>query len=166
MTRATRYAAQGMLVCVALAVFWLACVFTVRWHELLVGAGAVLLSVVSTLFVVRTLPLEFRPTPGEILQIWRVAGYVVIDLAQITYVLLLDLAGRRAPSIFRSAPWGPAQNNGRDTAKRALAVAYTTVSPNCVVVGIDCGRHQILMHNLKRSPVPQMMRNLGAGAER
>jgi hypothetical protein len=156
--------APAFILTVALAVFWVACVSTVHLHELLVGMGAVLLSVSSCLFVVRTLPLQFRPTLEEVAQIRRLPAYVVIDLIQITRVLILDLAGHRAPSLFRSAPWSPNKNNGRDTAKRALAVAYTTISPNCIVVGIDCGRGQILFHQLKKSPVATMMRNLGSGA--
>ena len=151
---------------VALALFWVACVSTLRWHELLLGLGAVVLSVTSCLFVVGTLPLQFKPKLREIAQIWRLPAYVVIDLAHIIRVLILDFAGRRAPSLFRSALWGPVENNGRDTAKRALAVAYTTISPNCIVVGIDCGRKQILFHQLKKSPVSTMTRNLGAGGGR
>ncbi|MGA8531701.1 MAG: hypothetical protein WB622_18415 [Acidobacteriaceae bacterium] len=158
--------AQAFILTVALAVFWIACVTTVHPHELIVGAAAVVLSVSSCLFVIGTLPLQFRPTLRDIAQIWRLPGYVVIDLIQITVVLIFDLAGRRAPSLFRSAPWGPVENNGRDTAKRALAVSFTTVSPNCIVVGIDCGRSQILLHQLKKSPLPKMTRNLGAGGER
>lgn len=157
---------QGLGLALALAVFWIACVATLRVHEVLLGAGAVLLSVLSCLYVVSTLPLQFRPTLGEIAQIWRLPGYIAVDLFLITGVLLLDLAGRRAPSLFRSAPWGPVENNGRDTAKRALAVAYTTVSPNCIVVGIDCKRRQILFHQLKETAVPTLLRNLGAGGER
>lgn len=151
---------------VALAVFWVACVSTVRWHELLVGIGAVALAVTSCLFVVNTLPLQFQPKLREIAEIWRLPACVVVDLVQITRVLILDFAGRPAPSLFRSAPWRPVENNGRDTAKRALAVAYTTVSPNCIVVGIDCGRRQILLHQLRKSPVSTLTQNLGAGAER
>jgi multisubunit Na+/H+ antiporter MnhE subunit len=157
---------RAFVLTVALAVFWVACVSTVRSHELLVGLGAVLLSVGSCLFVIRTLPLQFCPTLGEIAQIWRLPAYVAVDLIQITLVLILDLAGRRAPSLFRSAPWGPVRNDCRDTAKRVLAVSFTTVSPNCIVVGIDCGRGQMLFHQLKKSPVSAMTRNLGAGAER
>lgn len=166
MTERSRTIAQAFILIVALAVFWVACVATVHPHELILGAGAVLVSVSSCLFVVSTLPLQFRPTLREIAQVWRLPGYVVIDLIQITLVLFLDFAGRHAPSLFRSAPWGPVENNGRDTAKRALAISYTTVSPNCIVIGIDCGRGQILFHQLKKSPVPKMTRNLGAEGAR
>jgi hypothetical protein len=158
--------AQAFILTGALAVFWVSCVATLRSHELLVGAGAVLLSVTSCLFVVRMLPLRFRPTLADLAQIWRLPVSVVKDLAQVLWVLLLALGGRRAPSFFCSAPWWPVKNNGRDTARRALAVGYGTVSPNCIVVGIDCGRGQILLHQLKKSPVPAMTRNLGAEARR
>ncbi len=166
MTDHSRAVAQTLVLTVALAVFWIACVATVRAHELLVGAGAVLLSVASSLFVVRTLPLRFRPSVREIAQIWHIPSTVVIDLFQITLILARDFAAQTAPSLFRSAPWGPVRNNGEDTAKRALAITYTTVSPNCIVVGIDCKRGQILFHQLKATSVPTLTRNLGAGAGR
>lgn len=163
MKQRSRRIAEAVVLTLALAVFWLVCVSTVRWHEMLVGVGALLLSVASCLFVVSTLPLQFQPKLREIAQIRRLPAYVVSDLIEITRVLILDYAGRRAPSLFRSAPWGPVRNTGRDTAKRALAVSYTTVSPNCIVVGIDCGRGQILFHQLKESPISTMTRTLGAG---
>ncbi|HZZ39035.1 MAG TPA: hypothetical protein VFE06_07885 [Acidobacteriaceae bacterium] len=165
MTKRGRTLAQAVIVTVGLAVFWVACVSTLRSHELLVGAVAVMLSVTSCLFVARTLPLRFRPTLGEIAQMWRLPANVISDLILITLVLIRDFAGERAPSYFRSAPWSAVENSGRDTAKRALAISYTTVSPNCIVVGIDCGRGQVLFHQLKKSPVPTITRNLGAKAK-
>jgi len=162
MKERSRTVAQACGLIATLAVFWVACVSTVRPDELLLGLGALVLSVTSCLFVVRTLPLQFQPRLRDIALIGRLPAYVAIDLVQITWVLLRDLAGRRAPSLFRSAPWEPVRNNGRDTAKRALAVAFTTVSPNCIVVGIDCGRRQILLHQLRKSPVPATIGDLGA----
>lgn len=163
---ATCHLIEGTLLSAALIVFWLACVATVRPHEIFVGIGAVIVSAAFAMFVVSTLPLRFRPSLPDLAQIWRLPWNVAVDLAQILLVLLLDFGGQRAPSLFRAAHWGPVHNNGPDTAKRALAVSYTTVSPNMVVVGIDCGRGQILFHQLKKSGVPKMTRNLGAGGGR
>jgi len=128
-----------------------------------VGIAAVALSVAFCVFVIHTLPLQFQPKLRDLIQLWRLPWYVVSDVARVTWILFRDLAGDRAPSLFLSAPWRPVRNNGRDTARRALAIAATTVSPNCVAVGIDCGRGQILLHTLQRTEVPQMTRNLGAG---
>lgn len=163
MTTARRHAVQALILTPALIVFWIGCVATFHVHEMIVGAVAVVLSVAFCLFVVRTLPLEFRPELADLLQAWRLPWYILVDLVQIVWVLVLDFAGRPAPSLFRSSPWGPVKNNGRETAQRALAVAYTTVSPNCIVIGIDCQRRQLLYHQLRASELPIMTRRLGAG---
>jgi multisubunit Na+/H+ antiporter MnhE subunit len=157
------HVAEGALLSAVLAVFWLACVATVRLHEMLVGIGAIVISAAFSMFVVSTLPLRFRPRLSELAEIWRLPWNVATDLVQVLIVLLLDFAGRRAPSLFVAAPWGPVRNNARDTARRALAISYTTVSPNMVVVGIDCGRGKILFHQIKKSGVPKLTQNLGAG---
>ena len=39
-------------------------------------------------------------------------------------------------------------------ARRALAIAYTTITPNFVVVGIDKERAQLVYHQIKQSPIP------------
>lgn len=162
MTKASRLAVQIIIQIVTLSLFWVACVATFHAHEMFVGLVAVTLSVAFCVYVIHTLPLEFQPTGRDLLQAWRLPWYVIADVARVTWILLCDLAGHPPGSHFLSAPWGPVMNNGRDTARRALAVAYTTVSPNCVVIGIDCQRGQILVHELKRSGISRMTRKLGA----
>jgi multisubunit Na+/H+ antiporter MnhE subunit len=163
MTTARRKLAQALFLSAALMIFWIACVATFRAPELYVGIPATLLTAAFCLFAVRKLPIRFRPTLTELLELWRLPWYVVQDLAVIIGVLILDCAGRRAPSLFRSAPWRANADNGHDTARRALAVAYTTISPNCVVIGIDRERRQFFFHQLKAAGLPIMTRRLGAG---
>lgn len=166
MKTASRTAAQSIFLFLALTVFWIACVATFHLHEMLVGAGAVALALSFSIFVVRTLPLHFRPTLRDLLELWRLPGYMAIDVVQVTLVLVKDLLGKPAPSLFRATPWGPVGEDGHSVAKRTLAIAGTTVSPNFIVVGIDCKSRQMLFHELKPTPVPQMTQHLGAGAGR
>lgn len=166
MTTATRNAAQTILLLVALAVFWLACVANLTKDDMIVGAGAVALSVAFCFFVVRTLPLHFRPTLRDLLELWRLPADVAIDVVQITLVLVRDLLGNPAPSLFRATSWNSVDHDGRSVARRTLAIAGTTISPNFIVVGIDSERRQMLFHQVKDSPVPRMTQRLGAGAGR
>jgi hypothetical protein len=129
---------------------------------MLVGAAAVTFSVFFSLSVIRTLPLHFRPSLSNLAQAWRIPWSVAVDTVVITAVLARDLMGHRAPSLFRSAPWRRVQQSGPDTAARTLAVAYTSVSPNIIIVGIDCERGQMLFHQVKKSKVPTMAQRLGA----
>lgn len=162
MSSSLRGASQAFVCAVTLAVFWIACVSTVHLDEMLVGAAAVALSTVFSIYVIRTLPLHFRPSLASLAEAWRIPWSVAVDAFVVTAVLARDVAGRRAPSLFRSAPWRRVTNSGSDTAARTLAVAYPTVSPNFIVVGIDCQRDQILFHQLSRTAVPAMIERLDA----
>ena len=147
-------------------VFWIACVANFHRDELLVGAPAVLASAGFSFYALGKLSLRFRPSLRDLAEIWRLPWSVVVDLALVLRVLALDLAGSRAPSLFRAVRWRANSYDPQDVARRALAVAYTTVSPNCVVVGIDRKRQRMLFHQLKRSPLSEMTRRFGAGSGR
>jgi hypothetical protein len=162
MTQRARSSIQVLIQVITLAVFWIACVSTLRPHEMIVGAGAVALSAASCVYVIRTLRIRFRPTVKDLAQVWHLPWDVVHDLIVIGAVLIRDLFGHRAPSLFRSASWGPVGKTGRDTARRVLAIAYTTVAPNCIVIGIDRVRRQILFHQLRKSDIPVLTQRLGA----
>jgi len=166
MTKTGRQALQALALSLALIVFWFACVANFHAQDMILGAPSVLLAVVFSFYAIRKLPIRFRPSLASILEIWRLPAYVVIDLGQVLLVLARDFAGRRAPSLFRSAPWRANSSSPGDLARRALAVASTTVSPNCIVIGIDRERRQFLFHQLKASPVSVMTRQLGAGEPR
>jgi multisubunit Na+/H+ antiporter MnhE subunit len=163
MARWVRHTLQAVLLGIALEIFWIACAGSLHAHELIVGIPSVLLSAGFCLFAVRTLPISFRPSVAELAQVWRIPWSVVKDVALVVAVLAEDLAGRRAPSLFRSAPWWENAATGEDTARRTLAIAYTTVSPNFVVIGIDCGQGQVFFHQLRADEVPRLLRRLGAG---
>lgn len=163
MTRRPRSAFQAILLTVALSIFWIASVASLRLHELLIGIPAVLISVAFCLFTVRTLPLRFRPTLAELAEIRSLPWYVALDVAEVVAVLFRSFTGAHIPSLFRSVPWRKNAESARATAARVLATAYTTVSPNCIVIGIDRDRRQVLFHQLRRAPLPPATRRLGAG---
>lgn len=162
MTDTARHAVQAIFLSAALMFFWLICVGDLNRNDIWLGVGATAVSVAFSLFVVRTLPLEFRPSFRDLIQIWRLPWYMAVDVTQVLLVLAADLAGRRAPSLFRSTPWHVVAKDGHEVAKRTLAIAYTTVSPNFVIIGIDVRRHQLFFHQLKKTEVPLMTQHLGA----
>lgn len=166
MAQRMRSAVQTAVEVVALAVFWIACVATTRPDELIVGVAAVALSSAFCMFTIRTLPLHFRPAPRDLAQAARVPGNILTDLGVVARVLLRGPLGKGTPSLFRAAPWRSTGNSGRSTAKRALAIACTTLSPNCIVVGIDCENGRILLHQLEKTDIPLLLRRLGAGGAR
>ncbi|HEV2279770.1 MAG TPA: hypothetical protein VGS02_16440 [Acidobacteriaceae bacterium] len=163
MSDRARMAGQVVFLTVVLAVFWLAFVANLQPHDMYVGIPALILSLAFAFFAIRNIPIRFRPTLRDVAQVWHLLWDVPTDVLRIFWVLVLDLAGRRAGSHFQAAPWKPVAATPHETALRALAVGYTTVSPNCVVIGIDRERRKIFFHQLMVSPLSRMTRNLGAG---
>lgn len=157
-----RTAMQITLTTLTLGVFWIAAVSTLRLHEMLVGVAAVALSSAFSLFVARTLPVRFRPTLANLAQVGRLPWYIVTGSGEIVLILVRDLFGRSAASLFRATRFRYLSDSGADTAQRTLATAYTTVAPNFIIVGIDAKRGPMIFHQVEASSVPVMTQNLGA----
>ena len=49
--------------------------------------------------------------------------------------------------------------------RSALAIAYTTASPNMMVIGIDPAQSLMLFHQLKRDAVPSYAQSPGAAGQ-
>jgi hypothetical protein len=94
---------------------------------------------------------------------WRLPKYMITGSWEIFEVLFRQLfGGRPADSLMLAVPYEAIGDDDASAARRALAVAYTTSTPNFVVVGIDRKRAHLVFHQIKRSPVLQVTKNLGA----
>ena len=142
---------------------WILLVAGTRIHEMIVGTASVLASG-AFLFVVHrssTLHTDFRL--ADIATAWHIPGDVLRDLLAITIVLFKDLFGiEKAQSHFRVVGFQTAKKNPVLVARRVLAIAYTSASPNTIVLGIDYTCSRMLFHQLKRAPLPKMTEDLGA----
>lgn len=156
-----------VLSCVAvpsLFVFWLVFVGTFNRWELLVGAGVAVVGGFAIAVIERADDAHFRPLFPDLLQ----AVYIPWLLAQGTYeilwVSLRDLfGGRKAVSAFQIVRFDAGERcNLHDTGRRVLAVAYTTMAPNFIVLGVNTKDKNLLFHQIERSAVPKMTKNLGA----
>lgn len=158
-------AARWFPVSVVLAFLaWLAFVGTVSGQELALGAACAVLSSALSAFVLKQMGIPLRIRFKDVIQLLWIVWYLVDGTWEILYVLFKDLAGvKRAESLFRAVGYehlsGP-----RAFVRRALAVAGTTAAPNFIVVGIDTGRELLLFHQIQRSGVPRITKNLGAKA--
>jgi hypothetical protein len=93
---------------------------------------------------------------------WRIPLYVAIDIWVITLVLFKDLFGiEKADSLFRVSGFQTAKKAPVLVARRVLAIAYTSASPNAIVLGIDYTCSRMLFHQLRRAPLPKMTDDLG-----
>jgi multisubunit Na+/H+ antiporter MnhE subunit len=146
--------------------FWLVFVGTFSLHELLIGIVATLLATAGLLVVNFHYPARFSPTTSELLSLWRICWYLLSGTGEIVMVAAKDLLGiKPAQSLFRVVTFDTgSKDDPRATARSALAVIYTTIAPNFIVLGVNANHRTLLFHQIERSSVPKMILRLGAQA--
>jgi hypothetical protein len=142
---------------------WIVFVGGTRRDEMIVGVGVFLLSGAFVYHVWRIETLDFDLRRQDVAQGWRVPWYVLTDAGTILAVLAKDLlAGKRAGSFYRVCGFRTSESDPRIIARGVLAVFYTTMSPNSIVIGIDPQQGRMIFHQLDRSSIPIMTKALGA----
>lgn len=145
---------------------WIGFTASTKTDELLIGIPVVAL---LTLFTTGLLRSEWQPLRfelGDLLQCWRVPWYVVSGCWEIVVVLARDAIFRtRAGSYYRVCNFRIRKHDPVLFARSVLAVTYTTMAPNFIVIGIDDDHGQMLFHQIERSSVPRMTQCLGAQVE-
>lgn len=146
--------------------FWLIFVGTFSSHESLIGIIAAALGSAGLAVVNAYDPSRFCPTLMELLSLWRLPWYLISGTWEIAVVAAKDLLGiQRAKSLFRVVDFeAGSKEDPRSTARRVLAVSYTTAAPNFIVLGINTSDQKLLFHQIERSSVPKMTQVLGAQA--
>lgn len=149
-----------------LYLFWIVFVGTFSLHELLIGIVGAVLAATGLLVIRLQYPERFSPTFLELLSLWRLPWYLLSGTWEIVVVATKDLLGiKRAQSLFRIVQFDAgAPDDAHATARRALAALYTTAAPNFIVLGVNAGDGKLLFHQIERSSVPKMTKELGARA--
>lgn len=152
----------------ASAMLWILFVGGTRAHEMMVGAAVLVLSVAFIFRVgqMETLNLDLQAV--DLVTCWRIPWYIISGSYEIASILVKDLIGKKAGSFYRFCGFKTSRHEPRAIARRVLATAYTTTAPNFIVIGIDYAQSRMLFHQLDRSDVPRMTKELGAqpGADR
>ena len=143
---------------------WVWLVASFHLHEMIVGAAVVALSTAfcGLVFSSATLPLELRWR--DVLQVWRAPTAIVQDTGILLTLLFRDLfLGQRTGSFYRVCGFRSSRRDPVVVGRSALAIMYTTMSPNMIVIGIDPTQSHLLFHQVQRDAVPRLTQNLGAG---
>lgn len=143
---------------------WLLLVENFSAAELVVGAVCALVAALASVVAWGDHLIAFAANPRLLAQAWRLPGIAARDVVTILEVLALHLFTRRkAHSLLRVVPFDAGDQDDRDaTTRRALAIAYSTMTPNCVVIGIDREKQTMLYHQLASRELSEMARKLGA----
>ena len=146
-----------------MAAEWILLVAGVKRDEMIVGALSVFAAALFLQLAYRAEQqrLDFRLK--DLVSCWRIPWYILSDGWVVTRVLMKDLLYiKRASSFYRVSGFKTAKDDPLLAARRVLATAFTTVTPNSIVIGIDYEQSRMLFHQLERSSVPKMTRELGA----
>ncbi len=141
---------------------WLLLVDTTARAEVLLGVGVGLLAAATATWLQAANFARFAPHWGELMQAWRIPWYLIEDTVIAFRVLGDRLMGRRLESAVRCVDFDAVADDPHSAAQRALVIGLNTIPPNSIVIGIDRKKKQLVFHQLKRRPVPLMMKKLGA----
>lgn len=146
-----------------MAAEWVLLVASTRPHEMIVGAGSVLVSALFLRVVTKMSPIALDFHLSDVAEGWRIPWYVLSDCYTISVVLLRDLfTSRRAGSFYRVSGFKTSKDDPRLIGRRVLATVYTTISPNSIVIDIDFRQSRLLFHQIERGGVSKMAKGLGA----
>jgi multisubunit Na+/H+ antiporter MnhE subunit len=142
---------------------WIVFVGSSNLDELIVGAVAILATIVFITFVCRSSNGELTLRPRDLIQLWRLPRYIAVDIYVVTLVAVRDLLHLQpAQSLYRVCGFDTSVHDPVRQARSVMAIAYTTASPNTIVIGIDPTQSRMLFHQIKSSNVPEMTKSLGA----
>jgi Na+/H+ ion antiporter subunit len=132
--------------------FYLLLIDTTTSPELYAGAAAALLAALACATARRNGLRGVSPRPGWLVRGGRAIAQVPADIFWVSLAALEQLVvPRRIRGELRATPFhfGDA-DDGRDMARRALAEAVGSLTPNTIVIGVDGERNLILAHQLRR----------------
>ena len=141
---------------------WMMFVSLLQWNELIAGVAAALIGAFADAVIKATDFASFEPELKQLLLIFRLPGEVLRNTLVVFGELFRRLAGAPPRSRLLIVPFDGGGVDRRSAARRALAILYSTIPPNSVVVGIDQDRNYLLLHNLVPEPVSPVTRKLGA----
>jgi multisubunit Na+/H+ antiporter MnhE subunit len=131
--------------------------------ELIAAAAGSAVAATASRIVLATHVAPLAAQWRAVAQIWRLPKYVVTGTWEVLAVLARQMFLRRpAQSLFHAIPFDVGANDDESAMRRALAIAYTTATPNFVVVGIDREKGLLVYHQIQHSPIPEMTKRLGA----
>ena len=150
---------------IALYGTYLLFVSTLTKVELIAGIGAAAIATVAAGIFGLIGTVKFRPSLKNLLEAWRLPYYAVQGTYEMGKALAQQLfTSQGADSVIRAVPFDVGGDDAAAAGRRALAVGYTTMTPNFIVMGIVRKQRLLLYHQIIPGEVLQMTINLGAEA--
>jgi multisubunit Na+/H+ antiporter MnhE subunit len=131
----------------ALWALWVVLANQTTTPELVAGAVAAVVGATAAMVVRGQRPVLGRPRAAWVLALWRPVAAIPRDLALLAGALAAAGRGRPPAGELAAVPFSVA-DDPRGAARRVLAVAAGSLSPNTIVLGLDADRDELVVHRL------------------
>ncbi len=144
-----------------LLLLWMIFVSKGSWQEFAIGVLAAAAGATGDAIVKREGLAPFRPQAGWVLLIVWEPWYVLKGTLLVFRELARTLAGGQPKGQFQAVPFRYGGQSETAAGRRAIMAAYTTISPDTIVVGLDKKSQIALLHQLGSCDIPELARRLG-----
>ncbi len=143
---------------------WLSFAANIGWREIVAGSISAAIATVAVAMYAWKGKVCFTLRWRDIVQAWRVPWSALTGTGTVLYGLFRQLFTRDgAPSFLGAVSFDVGgMDDPAAAGRRALAVAYTSFTPNSVVLGIVPGQRLLLYHEIIPDDVSTTTRKLGA----
>jgi multisubunit Na+/H+ antiporter MnhE subunit len=145
---------------VPLVLLWLAFVDSFAAAEVVVGLVAAAVAATAAELVRSQDLVRFRLDLRWLRDVRRLPWQVLGDCWLLAVALWRHCTGHPVRGVFRVVPFPGEADDARSAGRRALVTALVSMSPNTMVVGVEGGEGELLVHQLvptPGSPVPPSM---------
>lgn len=164
MTRSNtaRLAVDASVEFIYLFVLWALFVSKIERAEMYTGLAVALIGTVADQIVKQQDVISFHPKVKQLLLGFLEPYYAITGTASVFKALGRKVMGLPSEAQFRAVAYDAGGDDPQSQARRALTVAYLTIPPASVVVGIDRERGNFLVHEITRTGTPWIAKQLGA----
>ena len=147
-----------------MAAMYLAFTDNVGWRELIASFIAGTLSATAVLVFARAGKVRFAFRLRDVAQGWRIPWNVSCGTIEVFEGLGKQFFSPAGPaSAIVAVPFDLGEkDNPSDAGRRALAITYTTATPNFIILGLVDRQSLMLYHQITPGEIRPMTRNLGA----
>ncbi len=156
MKKLAEYFAKGL----GFVLLWFFFVYQISLPEFLAGVGAAALTLFALEKALHPEPLHFKPELRWYAQLWRMPVMIAEDLWILLHTLARHTQRKPSEALFQITPFRTSGDESHQAAQRCLATVFMSVSPNAVVVDIDTEQDVMMFHQVKKAPVPTIVRKL------
>jgi len=157
--KAIRYSAVEYVILFGL---WMLFVSMTKPQEMIAGLIAAAIAAVADASIKSEGFAKFKPRLEWLPLIFWEAWYALDGTWQIMVALVKHLAGKKSEAQLVSVPMTTGGGDAEGWARRTLMIAYMTIPPNFIVLGIDDKKHRMLVHQVSPTGVPVIAQRLGA----